>query len=111
MTYLVFSMGCSSVKKEGNLRVYNINGKTYKEYNFETKRWKGKRKKMITERENAILTLAQQGKTSKEIADILCKGQYTIRNQIKSLFLKLEVHSMKEAIEQALCHHIVSENR
>jgi DNA-binding NarL/FixJ family response regulator len=58
----------------------------------------------IYEREKAILILAQQGKSSGEIANDLCKEENTKRNQIKPLFSKLNVHSMQEAIEFA-CHH------
>ncbi|WP_160034749.1 helix-turn-helix transcriptional regulator [Parabacteroides chinchillae] len=55
----------------------------------------------------------KQGKNTVEIASDLCKGQYTVRNQIKSLFSKLKVHSMQEAIK-FVCYlecHIQRENK
>lgn len=58
-------------------------------------------KESLTERERAILMLAQQGRSSTEIGDILCKGHNTIRNQIKALFSKLKMHSMQGTIEFA----------
>ncbi|MDR0573201.1 MAG: LuxR C-terminal-related transcriptional regulator [Tannerella sp.] len=87
--------------------MYNKDGLTYEEYSFTTGRWKLKTKEALTEREKAILMLAGQGKSSVEIADVLCKGQNTIRNQIKLLFAKLEVHSMQEAIECACNHRMI----
>lgn len=72
LRYLVCSLDSSTVKKAGNLCMYNKNGLAYEEYNFTTKRWKRKKKGVFTEREMAILMLARQGKTTKEIAEVLC---------------------------------------
>lgn len=101
LRYLVCLLDSSTVKNAGNLCIYNKNGLAYEEYNFTTKHWKRKKKGMFTERERAILMLAEQGKTTKEIAEVLCKGHNTIRNQIKRIFSKLNVHSILEAIDIA----------
>nr|WP_321522015.1 LuxR C-terminal-related transcriptional regulator [uncultured Macellibacteroides sp.] len=108
LRYLICSVGSSTIKNSGNLRMYNNDGLTYEEYNYTSKRWTPKTKNRLTEREKAILMLAQQGKSSKEIANDLCKGENTIRNQIKPLFSKLNVHSMQEAIEFACYHRLIS---
>lgn len=107
LCYLACAIKISTIKEAGNLQICNKDGLTYKEYNFMTKRWKQKTKEQLTERERAILMLAEQGKSSGEIAGDLCKGKNTIRNQIKALFSKLKVHSMQEAIEIA-CYRCVS---
>ena len=107
LRYFICSVGSSTVKKSGNLRMYSKDVLIYEEYNLKTKRWKQKTKEFLTEREQAILMLAQQGKNSKEIADYLYRGHNTIRNQIKPLFSKLNVHSIKEAIELTNNHHIL----
>ena len=51
--------------------------------------------------------LAQQGENAMEIADDLCRGYNTVRNQLKAIFLKLDVHSIAEAIEMASNNHIL----
>jgi DNA-binding NarL/FixJ family response regulator len=104
LRYLICSVEDSTVKKTGNLCMYGKDGLTYETYNFRTGRWKCKREEPLTEREKMILMLAREGKSSVEIAGDLCKGQSTVRNQIKALFAKLNVHSMQEAIEFA-CYH------
>lgn len=111
LRYLVCSIENSTAKDAGNLRMYNKDGLTYEEYNFTTKYWKQKRKESLTERERVILMLAQQGKSTKEIAEDLCKGHNTIRNQVKPIFSKLKVHSMQEAIETACSHHLIYSKR
>lgn len=107
LRYLICSVRSSTIKEPGNLRMYNKDGLTYEEYNLITRRWKQKAKELLTERERAILMLAQQGKSSGEIANDLCKGHNTIRNQIKPLFSKLNVHSMWEAVEFAYDHRMI----
>ncbi len=100
LRYLLCTLESSVLKEVGNLRLHRT-GYIYKEYKLAAQRWHPIRPQALTERETAILMLADQGKNSKEIAEALYKGQNTIQNQIKALFAKLEVHSMQEAMEVA----------
>ena len=86
LRYLICIVENSTDKKAGNLFLHNKDKSTYEEYNFITRRWKQDKIEILTEREKAILMLAQQCKNTVEIANELCKGQHTIRNQIKALF-------------------------
>ena len=99
LRYLICIVENSTDKKAGNLFLHNKDKSTYEVYNFITRRWKQDKIEILTEREKAILMLAQQCKNTVEIANELCKGQHTIRNQIKALFNKLKVHSMQEALQ------------
>lgn len=99
LMYLLCCVENSTVNNAGNLCLHYKNGNSYKEYNLKTKRWKENIKNVLTEREKVILLLAQQGKNSSEIGNLLCRGHNTIRNQMKNLYLKLKRHSMQEAIE------------
>jgi DNA-binding NarL/FixJ family response regulator len=107
LRYFICSVESSATKKAGNLRMYYKDGLAYEEYSTATERWKKKTIVPLTEHERAILMLARQGKSSGEIAGDLCKGCNTIRNQIKALFSKLNVHTMQEALEFAH-HHILN---
>ena len=71
------------------------------QYHSNTHLWKTKVIEQLTERERALLMLAQQGKSAKEIADILFKSHFTIQNHLKSLFEKLQAHFIMEAIDIA----------
>lgn len=101
LRYLICFIKNTTIKDSGNLRVYNKDCEYFSEYNFKTNCWESQIVELLTERERVILILSKQGKSSKEIANDLCRSENTIRNQIKSLFLKLNVHSMQEAIEYA----------
>lgn len=107
LRYLICSARISIAGKAGNLQVYNKDKSRYEEFDFVTKRWEQKKKRQLTDREKVILKLAKQGKNSVEIADILSKGKGTIRNQIKTLFSKLNVNSMQEALEFVHLHQMI----
>ncbi len=107
LRYLICSLESSTYKKVGNLQLHYKNESNYNEFNFVTNRWTQTKKDILTEREKVILMLAQQGKNTIEMSDILCKGHCTIRNQIKALFSKLEIHTMQGAIEVARNFHMI----
>ena len=102
LRYLICFAGRSTVKEAGNLCLYNKYRLAYDEYNFSSRRWKRKVIEPLTERESALLILFGQGNTAKEIAEeYFFRGFHTVRNQIKPIFEKLNVHSMQEALELA----------
>jgi DNA-binding NarL/FixJ family response regulator len=55
----------------------------------------------LTRREIEVFGLLQDGATTEEIANRLFISSVTVRNHIKSLFRKLNVHSRLEAVSLA----------
>jgi len=105
--YLLCFVGSSTTKKSGNLHIHYKDGLTCKEYNTKTQRWKQKTMEPITERERAILMLARQGKSVKEIANDLHRGFHTVRNQITALFQKFKTNSIQETIDFAVNYRML----
>ena len=107
LRYLICSAKNSSVKETGNLCVYKKDRCAYDAYDFKSGRWKQKVITPLTERESALLILFGQGKTAREIAkEYFFRGFHTIRNQIRAIFEKLNVHSMQEALECAVYYRM-----
>jgi len=52
----------------------------------------------ITPREREVLSLVGKGKTTKEIAGILCLSPATIGNHRRSLCRKLDLHSTAQLV-------------
>ncbi|MDR1202105.1 MAG: LuxR C-terminal-related transcriptional regulator [Tannerellaceae bacterium] len=103
-------LSSSVVRHAGNLRIYYKNCLDYDEYSFQNQRWiRQKEIPKLTDREKEILKLSKQGKSSKEIADILCISGKTIRNIETGLYQKLSVHSMIEAIIFSTNHQMIFE--
>lgn len=63
-------------------------------------------KKSLTPSEREVLELVAKGLTNKEVAKILSVSQFTVRNQLRSLSIKLEATDRTEvarvAIEQGI---------
>lgn len=55
----------------------------------------------LTEKEREIFSLYIQGKTVKEIIDILCVQESTVRFHNKNIYSKLGVHSLKQLLRYA----------
>ena len=56
----------------------------------------------LTDRENEVLGLLVQGKTKKEIAELLFLSYHTVDNHIRNIYSKLHVHSRTAAVVKAL---------
>jgi DNA-binding NarL/FixJ family response regulator len=61
----------------------------------------------LTPREKEILTLITQGMSTIVIAETLFISPQTVRNHIKSIYEKLQVHSKAQAVAKALKENIV----
>ena len=60
----------------------------------------------LTEQELKVLAYLAEGKTNREIADILSLGEGTVRNYVSSVFSKLHVNNRAEAAAYAAAHNI-----
>lgn len=60
----------------------------------------------LTEQELRVLAYLSEGKTNREIADILSLGEGTVRNYVSSVFSKLHVNNRAEAAAYAAAHNI-----
>ena len=60
----------------------------------------------LTEQELKVLAHLSEGKTNREIADILTLGEGTVRNYVSSVFSKLHVTNRAEAAAYAAAHNI-----
>jgi DNA-binding CsgD family transcriptional regulator len=61
----------------------------------------------ISEREIEVLALIGEGKSSKEIADMLFISEHTVYNHRKNMLKKLDVKSTGEILKKAIAHGII----
>jgi DNA-binding NarL/FixJ family response regulator len=57
---------------------------------------------MLTTQEQNILSLMVQGKTTPEVAELLCLSRHTIVTHLKNVYLKLDVHTRHELVAKVL---------
>jgi len=60
----------------------------------------------LTEQELRVLAYLAEGKTNREIAEVLSLGEGTVRNYVSSVFSKLHVNNRAEAAAYAAAHNI-----
>jgi DNA-binding NarL/FixJ family response regulator len=61
----------------------------------------------LTDREIEILGLVTDGKSNKEIGEILFVSPLTIKTHVKNIYEKLHVHSRAAAAKLALKHKLI----
>jgi NarL family two-component system response regulator LiaR len=57
---------------------------------------------VLTDREREVFDLLAQGKTNKEIAEVLFITTNTVKRHLKSVFEKLDVHTRSAAAAKAI---------
>ena len=62
----------------------------------------------LTEREIGILKLVAEGKTNKEIANVLNLSEKTVKNHVRNIFHKLQVFDRTQAAIHALRKGLIS---
>ena len=62
----------------------------------------GVRKPTLTGREIEVLELVADGKTSRDIGDLLFISENTVKNHIRNILEKLQLHSRMEAVVYAV---------
>jgi two-component system NarL family response regulator len=67
----------------------------------------GARKPTLTGREIEVLELVAEGKTSRDIGDILYISENTVKNHIRNILDKLGLHSRNEAVLYAIRENII----
>ncbi len=83
-----------------------INGKTYLTPSISSQLIE-KTKESLTKREKEILHLVGEGKTAKEIGNILYISTRTVENYKNELLKKLNLHRTADLIKYAIKHNIV----
>ncbi len=67
----------------------------------------GTRKPTLTSREIEVLEMVSDGKTSKQIGDLLYISENTVKNHIRNILDKLGLHSRNEAVLYAVRENLI----
>jgi DNA-binding NarL/FixJ family response regulator len=105
--YGICLLTSSVIKNTGNLRLYYKNNRRIDIYSFRSKGWTECEVEYLTEQETRILIYAKQGMALKMIAYTLGIAYKTVQKITESIYKKLNVHTMEEAIIYATTHLLV----
>jgi len=101
-------MSIPAYKEVGCLEMYcNQSSDYFYRYSIELRHWVQCVSEPLTEHERNILILSAQGLTMKVISKALFLGENTIKSYKKSLFKKLGVSNIVEAISTAYLRRLI----
>ena len=79
----------------------------YYQYDFDNHKWTEKYIVELNDKEKSVLTFSAQGFTEREIAKMMFKSHNSIKTYKRSLFRKLGVNSIAEALMYSLNNHLL----
>lgn len=91
----------------GNVIMKKAGAPVFYEYCFRSHKWLEKEEILLTETERKILSLSAQGYTMNDIADIICKSIDTVKAYKRSMFQKMNVKNIVEALTYAQNHQLI----
>lgn len=92
----------STRKKSGQARIHKNGASLFYEYNFSMHQWEEKNMIQLSEYEREVLLLSLQGHTMTEISAHLCKSIDSVKSYKRTLFAKLRVKNISEALAYAI---------
>lgn len=99
---------CMSARKHpGHIIVTQAGSNMRYEYSLEKHRWTKKADERLSDTERDILALSAQGYTMADIADRLCKSIDTIKGCKRTLFARLDVGNIAEALSHAMNYNLI----
>ena len=95
-------------RKEIGEVILRIRGeRIYYQYDFARHKWIEKCIVDLSDKEKSVLTFSAQGFTEREIAKMMFKSHNSIKTYKRSLFRKLGVNSIAEALMYSLNNHLL----
>lgn len=101
------TISLASGTKSGNVIMKEAGAPVFYEYCFRSHKWLEKEEILLTETERKILSLSAQGYTMNDIADIICKSIDTVKAYKRSMFQKMKVKNIVEALTYAQNHQLI----
>lgn len=105
LTLCVISLADNN--KAGNIIMMKEGASTCFEYTLADHKWKQRNMVLLSDMEKEILYLSTQGYTMTDIATIICKSVDTVKVSKTSIFKRMGVKNITEAIVYAQNHRLM----
>ena len=101
------TVSLAATDEPGHIIMQKNGERGYFEYSTDRHKWERKEGITLSEAEREVLRLSAQGYTMNEIADRVCKSVDTIKACKRSLFAKLGVKNIAEALFHAVNYQMI----
>ena len=103
----ICTISLASGNEPGNVIMKKPGAGVYYQYSFYNHKWEEHKEITLTENEREVLSLSTQGYTMNDIADQICKSVDTVKACKRSIFQKLNVRNIAEAVAYAQNHQLI----
>lgn len=101
------TVAMSAHDKPGNIIMKREKCNTFYEYSLDSHKWVENTGFTLNDTERDVLMLSTQGYTMNGIADRLCKSVDTIKACKRTLFAKMDVNNIAEALSYAINYRLI----
>ena len=91
----------------GNIIMKKAKATTFFQYSLIDHKWEQHEEVALTDNEREVLSLSTQGYTMNDIADYICKSVDTVKAYKRSIFAKMNVRNIAEALTYAQNHQLI----
>ena len=103
----ICTISLASGNQIGNIVMKKPGADSFYEYVLHDHKWQEQKEVILTDNEREVLSLSTQGYTMHGIAENLCKSIDTIKAYKRSIFSKMEVKNIAEALTYAQNHQLI----
>ena len=103
----ICTISLAATNVPGNVIMKKPGAGTFYEYCLYSHKWEEKREIVLSDTEREVLSLSTQGYTMNDIADNICKSVDTVKACKRSIFQKMDVKNIAEALTYAQNHQLI----
>ena len=103
----ICTISLASGNEPGNVIIKKPGAGMFYQYSLHNHKWEKHKEIELTDNEREVLSLSTQGYTMNDIADQICKSVDTVKACKRSIFQKLNVRNIAEAVAYAQNHQLI----
>lgn len=103
----ICTISLAAGNEPGNVIMKKPGAGVFFEYDLYLHKWVEKKEIVLSETEREVLSLSTQGYTMNDIAENICKSVDTVKACKRSIFQKMDVKNIAEALTYAQNHQMI----
>lgn len=103
----ICTISLAAGNERGNVIMKKTGSGMFYQYSLYDHKWEEHKEIVLTDNEREVLSLSTQGYTMNDIADNICMSVDTVKAYKRSIFQKMEVKNIAEAVTYAQNHQLI----
>lgn len=103
----ICTISLAAGNERGNVIMKKPGSGIFYQYSLYDHKWEERKEIVLTENEREVLSLSTQGYTMNDIADIICLSVDSVKAYKRSIFQKMDVKNIAEAVTYVQNHQLI----